>query len=246
MGVFGGLGMEQQKGNSATLLRVHEEQMADYESGLNWVNYNKLDAQITYRTVKRLFDAFASFIALVLLSPLFAVVALLIKLDDPKGPVFYSQMRIGQNGKAFRMYKFRSMCVNAEKLKKQLLAQNEVEGAMFKMKDDPRVTKVGKFIRKTSVDELPQLWNTLIGDMSLVGPRPSLPREVDKYSEYDKQRLLVQPGCTGLWQVSGRNDVGFHDMVELDITYIRNRSVGEDVRIMFKTVEVMVHPNGAY
>ncbi|MCH4056729.1 MAG: sugar transferase [Lactobacillaceae bacterium] len=238
--------MEQQKRASVTPLRDLRETAETYDSGLNWVNQEKLGAQITYRSVKRMFDFLASLVALVLLSPMFAIVALLIKLDDPKGPVFYSQTRIGQGGRAFRMWKFRSMCVGAEKMKKKLMAQNEVNGAMFKMKDDPRITKIGKFIRKTSIDELPQLWNALIGDMSLVGPRPPLPGEVDQYSEYDKQRLLVQPGCTGLWQVSGRNDVGFHEMVELDIQYIRTRGLAKDIEIMFKTVAIMIHPNGAY
>lgn len=196
--------------------------------------------------IKRGFDILASLMALIILSPLFLLVALLIKLEDHGGPVLYSQIRIGQAGKPFRMYKFRSMCVDADRKLKDLLAQNEVEGAMFKMKDDPRITKIGKFIRKTSIDELPQLWNALIGDMSLVGPRPPLPGEVDQYSEYDKQRLLVQPGCTGLWQVSGRNDVGFHEMVELDIQYIRTRGLAKDIEIMFKTVAIMIHPNGAY
>ncbi len=211
-----------------------------------WLNQDKINAQVGYLFIKRIFDIVASFAALFILSPLFLVIAILIKLEDPKGPVFYSQIRVGRNGKKFRMYKFRSMCVDADKKLKDLLAKNEVEGAMFKMKDDPRITRVGKWIRKTSVDELPQLWNVLHGDMALVGPRPPLPRETATYSEYDKQRLYVQPGCTGLWQVSGRNDVGFHEMVALDIQYIKTRNLWVDIKIMIKTVGIMIHPNGAY
>lgn len=195
---------------------------------------------------KRVIDIFGSLIGLTLLSPLFLVVAILMKKDEPHGPIFFSQTRIGKNGKPFKMYKFRSMCVDAEDKLSELLEQNEVEGAMFKMKEDPRITKVGKVIRKFSIDELPQLWNVLIGEMSLVGPRPPLVREVAVYAEYDKQRLLVKPGCTGLWQVSGRNEVGFDEMVELDLSYIRNMSIKNDLIIMVKTVGVMFKPNGAY
>lgn len=144
------------------------------------------------------------------------------------------------------MYKFRSMCVNAEEQLEELLKYNEVEGAMFKMKEDPRITKVGGFIRKTSIDELPQLLNVLIGEMSLVGPRPPLVRELRDYTPYDKQRLLIKPGCTGLWQVSGRNEVGFEEMVELDLSYIKNISLKNDIEIIAKTFGVMFKPNGAY
>ncbi|MFT8823639.1 sugar transferase, partial [Liquorilactobacillus satsumensis] len=141
---------------------------------------------------------------------------------------------------------FRSMCVDAEEKLKELQKYNEVDGAMFKIKQDPRVTRIGRFIRRYSIDELPQLFNVLAGDMSLVGPRPPLPREVKEYTEYDKQRLYVIPGCTGLWQVSGRNDVGFHEMVELDLKYIRKSGFLYDLGIMLKTIKIMVFPNGAY
>jgi exopolysaccharide biosynthesis polyprenyl glycosylphosphotransferase len=199
-----------------------------------------------YLIAKRIMDICGALIGLICLSWLFLIVALLIKLEDPKGPVFFKQVRVGKDGKEFYMYKFRSMVTNAEELLESLLHLNEVTGAMFKMKDDPRVTKVGKFIRKTSIDELPQLWNVLKGDMSLVGPRPPLPREVAQYTEYDKQRLLVTPGCTGLWQVSGRNDLGFDEMVELDLKYIRERSLLYDIKIIFKTIKIMIKPNSAY
>jgi exopolysaccharide biosynthesis polyprenyl glycosylphosphotransferase len=199
-----------------------------------------------YLIAKRIMDICGALIGLICLSWLFLIVALLIKLEDPKGPVFFKQVRVGKDGKEFYMYKFRSMVTNAEELLESLLHLNETTGAMFKMKNDPRVTKVGKFIRKTSIDELPQLWNVLKGDMSLVGPRPPLPREVAQYTEYDKQRLLVTPGCTGLWQVSGRNDLGFNEMVELDLKYIRERSILYDLKIILKTIKIMIKPNSAY
>ncbi|MGK4179960.1 sugar transferase [Lapidilactobacillus dextrinicus] len=237
--------MEQQTENISAI-QTATKAAAINNSDAVWLNQDKINAQVGYLFIKRIFDIVASFATLFILSPLFLVIAILIKLEDPQGPVFYSQFRVGRNGKKFRMYKFRSMCVDADKKLKDLLAKNEVEGAMFKMKDDPRITRVGKWIRKTSVDELPQLWNVLHGDMALVGPRPPLPRETATYSEYDKQRLYVQPGCTGLWQVSGRNDVGFHEMVALDIQYIKTRNLWVDIKIMFKTVGIMIHPNGAY
>jgi exopolysaccharide biosynthesis polyprenyl glycosylphosphotransferase len=199
-----------------------------------------------YLIAKRIMDICGALIGLICLSWLFLIVALLIKLEDPKGPVFFKQVRVGKDGKEFYMYKFRSMVTNAEELLESLLHLNEVSGAMFKMKDDPRVTKIGKFIRKTSIDELPQLWNVLKGDMSLVGPRPPLPREVAQYTEYDKQRLLVTPGCTGLWQISGRSNVGFKEMVELDLQYIRNRSILFDLKIIFKTVLVLFGSKDAF
>lgn len=167
-------------------------------------------------------------------------------MDDPDGGVFYSQVRIGKDGRKFRMFKFRSMITNADQKLKDLLQYNEIDGAMFKMKEDPRITKVGKFIRKHSLDELPQLLNVLAGDMSLVGPRPPLPREVKQYGVYDIQRLLVVPGCTGLWQVSGRNNVGFHTMVELDLQYISEANLWVDFVILLKTFRIIISPNDAY
>lgn len=210
------------------------------------INFEYQERRYLYKGIKRIFDFVASFIGLVLLSPLFLIVAIAIKIEDPKGPVFYSQTRLGKKQEPFKMYKFRSMVVNADKHLKELLDENEVEGAMFKMKEDPRVTKVGEFIRKYSIDELPQLVNVLLGNMSLVGPRPPLPREVKEYTPHDKLRLAVKPGCTGLWQISGRNDVGFHEMVELDLKYIDHRGFWFDIYVLFMTVAVFVHPNGAY
>ncbi|WP_207942072.1 hypothetical protein DOK78_003000 [Enterococcus sp. DIV2402] len=212
----------------------------------NIINPKIIEKKYFYLFVKRLIDIIGSTLGLVLLTPLFLVIAILMKKEEPTGPIFFSQIRVGKYEKNFKMFKFRSMCVDAEEKLAELLQHNEVEGAMFKMKDDPRVTRVGKFIRKTSIDELPQLWNVLKGDMSLVGPRPPLLREVVEYTEYDKQRLLVKPGCTGLWQVSGRNEVGFDEMVELDITYIKNLSLRNDITIILKTVGIMIKPNSAY
>ncbi|MBU7527292.1 MULTISPECIES: sugar transferase [Lactiplantibacillus] len=199
-----------------------------------------------YRFVKRLFDIVASTMALIILSPVFIIVAIAIKVGDSKGKVFYSQTRLGKNGKPFKMYKFRSMVSNADELLGTLMAENDVAGAMFKMKSDPRITKVGSFIRKYSMDELPQLINVLNGDMSLVGPRPPLEREVREYTNYDRQRLYIKPGCTGLWQATVRNSVGFDEMVRLDLVYVQKRSVGFDLRIILKTIKIMFRPNGAY
>lgn len=210
------------------------------------INLEYQNKRYIYRISKRIFDFVASLLGLIILPPLFLIVAIAIKIEDPRGSVFYSQIRLGKKQEPFKMYKFRPMIVDADKHLKELLDENEVDGAMFKMKEDPRVTKVGQFIRKYSIDELPQLFNVLLGDMSLVGPRPPLPREVKEYTDYDKQRLSVKPGCTGLWQVSGRNDVGFHEMVELDLKYINRRCFFFDLYVLLKTILVFIKPNGAY
>ncbi|PKF89905.1 multidrug MFS transporter [Bacillus sp. BA3] len=196
--------------------------------------------------MKRSIDIIGSLIGLMILSPIILLIAILIKIEDPKGPIFFKQVRVGKNEIEFQMYKFRSMVSDAEERLKDLLALNEVSGAMFKMKEDPRITKIGKFIRKTSIDELPQLWNVLKGDMSLVGPRPPLLREVVEYSSYDKQRLLVIPGCTGLWQVSGRSNLNFDQMVMLDLKYIEDRTFWFDFKIIIKTVIMIIGSKDAY
>jgi len=206
----------------------------------------EINQNILYLFIKRLMDMFGALCGIVLLLPIFIIVTILIKLEDPKGPVFFKQVRVGKDGREFGMYKFRSMVTDAEERLKDLLQRNEVSGAMFKMKDDPRVTKIGRFIRKTSIDELPQLLNVLKGDMSLVGPRPPLPREVKEYTSYDKQRLLVTPGCTGLWQVSARNSVGFNEMVKLDLEYIQNRNIIYDMKIIIKTIKVVCSSQNGY
>ena len=209
------------------------------------VNPAKVNDRPFYYVVKRLFDIVASACGLILLSPLFLFLVIKIRSEDG-GPAFYSQERIGKNEKPFKMWKFRSMVVDADKMLDELEDQNEIDGAMFKIKDDPRVTKIGHVIRKYSLDELPQLWNVLIGDMSLVGPRPPLPSEVEEYTNYDKQRLTVMPGCTGLWQVTRRSEADFDEMVWLDIVYINHSGLFEDFKLIVKTVLVMIHPNGAY
>ena len=198
-----------------------------------------------YEVIKRLIDIVCSFLGVLVLSPLFIIIAIIIKMTS-KGPVFFSQKRVGKNGKEFDMYKFRSMVVNAEELKEKLAAKNEMSGPMFKMKDDPRVTKVGKFIRKTSIDELPQLWNVLKGDMSLVGPRPSLPKEVAQFEDWMYKRLEVKPGLTCYWQVSGRNNIDFEDWMKLDIKYVDERSTWIDIKLIFKTVGVLFGDKNAH
>lgn len=198
-----------------------------------------------YEVIKRLIDVVCSFLGVLVLSPLFIIIAIIIKTTS-KGPVFFSQKRVGKNGKEFDMYKFRSMVVNAEELKEKLAAQNEMSGPMFKMKDDPRVTKVGKFIRKTSIDELPQLWNVLKGNMSLVGPRPSLPKEVAQFEKWMYRRLEVKPGLTCYWQVSGRNNIDFEDWMKLDIRYVEERNLWIDIKLIFKTVGVLFGDKNAH
>ncbi|MBC1559498.1 sugar transferase [Listeria booriae] len=183
----------------------------------------------------RVLDISVSLLALLISAPVLLIIMLLIKISDIKAPVFFKQKRIGLDGVSFEMYKFRSMVVGAEKLKAALLERNEVEGLMFKINDDPRITRIGKVLRKTSLDEFPQLLNVLQGHMSIVGPRPPLPEEVEEYTSYDKLRLLVKPGCTGLWQVSGRNKLSFQEMVELDLYYIRHRSIRFNCLILMKT-----------
>lgn len=205
----------------------------------------KVKEKPIYSFTKRVFDVGASFVGLTLLSPVLLVVAIAIKLES-KGPIIFSQDRVGLNGKIFKMYKLRSMVSNAEELKEKLLEQNEMSGPMFKMKDDPRITKVGKFIRKTSIDELPQLINVLKGDMSLVGPRPSLPKEVEQFEPWMYERLQVKPGLTCIWQVSGRNNIDFEDWMKLDIKYVRERSLWGDLKLVFKTFFVLFGDKNAH
>jgi exopolysaccharide biosynthesis polyprenyl glycosylphosphotransferase len=196
--------------------------------------------------LKRVFDIMASIVLMVLLLPVFLGVALAIRLESP-GAILFKQTRVGRWGRLFTMWKFRSMYMDAEARKAELMAQNEMSGGViFKMKDDPRVTKVGKFIRKTSIDELPQLWNVLTGEMSLVGPRPPVPLEVDQYSLSDRRRLEVIPGITCIWQVSGRSEIPFDQQVELDVQYIESQSFWTDIKILLKTVPALLFGTGAY
>ena len=198
-----------------------------------------------YLVSKRITDIVLAMMGLIILSPVLLIVAIAIKIDS-KGPIIFRQNRIGKNEKKFGMYKFRSMVVNAEELKENLEEQNEMSGPMFKIKYDPRVTKVGKFIRKTSIDELPQLWNVLKGDMSLVGPRPSLPKEVEQFDNWMFKRLSVRPGLTCYWQVSGRNNIDFEDWMKLDIKYVEERNFWIDIKLIFKTVFVLFGDKNAH
>ena len=214
----------------------------------NNIVLSEKDIQISklYLATKRTIDIVGSLTGIIILFPLFLLVAVCIKLEAVKDPIIFSQLRVGKNGKCFKIYKFRSMVRDAEEKLTELLHRNDVKGHMFKMKKDPRITKVGKFIRKTSIDELPQLINILLGQMSFVGPRPPLPREVKEYTEYEKQRLLITPGCTGLWQISGRSDLDFNQMLELDLKYISNRTIWFDMKIIVKTIFVLFNSKGAY
>ena len=196
-----------------------------------------------YLFLKRLIDIVGSGLGILILIPVFLIIGILIKLEDPKGSVFFSQKRNGLNGKEFNMYKFRSMVHNAEDLLE--MSKNEMDGPVFKIKDDPRITKIGKFIRKTSLDELPQLFNVLKGDMSLVGPRPPIPREVIQYNKYQYQRLLVKPGITCYWQISGRNNIDFDEWVELDLKYIKERNLFKDIYIILMTLPVLLGDKNA-
>lgn len=205
---------------------------------INIANQNR------YEKIKRFFDICLSAAALVVLSPLLLVIAILIYLED-KGPVIYSQTRIGKDGQAFKLYKFRSMCVDADEKLKDLQKLNERDGPVFKIRDDPRVTKIGKFIRKTCIDELPQLVNIIKGDMSIVGPRPPLPNEVEQYNSYQKQRLLVVPGLTCYWQIQKGEETTFDEWVELDLKYIKERSILLDFRLILLTFKVILSGKGA-
>ena len=226
-----------------------EKVFLDMTSSMNDINEEELrfdkalldikdiERKKSYEIFKRIIDFF---------SPVLVWIAYRIHKDEPSCSVIFSQKRVGRNGKPFTMYKFRSMCVDAEEQLTELLDKNEIKGAMFKIKEDPRITEFGKFIRRTSLDELPQLINVIKGDMSLIGPRPPLQREVAEYTQYDMQRLLVKPGCSCVWQVSGRNDVHFDEMVVFDIEYIKTRSTRNDLSLIIKTIKVMLKSSGAY
>lgn len=196
--------------------------------------------------LKRGLDIYASMLALVLFSPVFAAVAILIKLED-RGPVFFKQSRVGKCGRLFGMWKFRSMVPNADQLKDEILESNQhADGVTFKMKDDPRITKVGKWIRKLSLDEFPQFYNVLRGEMSLVGPRPPVPREVASYKAAHLRRLRVKPGITCIWQVAGRSEIDFEGQVRLDLEYIHSAGFLTDLKILIKTVPAVLFGKGAY
>lgn len=202
-------------------------------------------SQRKYWKRKRVFDFAASLVLLALSAPLLLLLAVLICLDDPRGGPIFRQTRLGLGGRRFTMYKFRTMAVDAEQRRAELAALNEMDGPVFKIRDDPRVTRIGKFLRRSSLDELPQLFNVLRGDMSIIGPRPPLPCEAAEYTDYQSLRLIVKPGLTGLWQVrADRNAVSFAEWVEDDMEYILNASLWGDVKLMLKTPFVMLRGEG--
>lgn len=204
----------------------------------------KYKKSLAYEFTKRTIDILVSLIGLIVLFPLLVVIMILIKIDS-RGPILFYQNRVGKNGKIFKMYKFRSMVTNAEDLLKELKNKNEMSGPMFKIKQDPRVTRIGKFIRKTSLDELPQLINILKGDMSLVGPRPNLPNEVREFDKWMLDKLVVRPGLTCFWQVMGRNSIGFLEWMKLDVKYVEKRSLKLDIILILKTIRVFFGDNTA-
>ncbi len=221
------------------------ERMIENFAGYAVVSYSLNYFDVRRLFIKRLMDIVGGFIGLVLTALITPFVALAIKIESP-GPVFFSQIRIGKNGRRFKIYKFRSMYIDAEERKKELEAQNELSGPMFKMENDPRITKVGKFIRKTSIDETPQFYNILIGQMSLVGTRPPTEDEFEQYSMYYRRRLSITPGLTGMWQVNGRSEVtDFDDVVKYDLEYIDNWSLGLDIKLILKTFTSVLFHKGA-
>lgn len=209
------------------------------------ISYSIYHVDYARQIVKRLFDILGGLIGLLLTAVLYPFIAILIKIDS-KGPVLFSQVRVGKNGRRFKIYKFRSMYVDAEQRKKELQKYNEMEGLMFKLENDPRITRVGKFLRKTSLDEFPQFYNVLRGDMSLIGTRPPTEDEFEQYSPYYRRRLCMTPGLTGLWQVSGRSEIeDFDQVVQLDLQYIENWSLTLDIKILLKTIWVVLGGKGA-
>lgn len=205
------------------------------------IGYKKI-----YIFFKRCLDILLAGIGLLLLLPVFLIIALLIKREEPHGTVLYKQVRIGLQGEPFVIYKFRTMEMNAEQKLEALKDKNEATGPLFKMKNDPRITKIGNYLRKFSLDELPQLVNVVRGQMSLVGPRPALPNEVAQFCELEKQRLVVKPGCSGLAQISGRSDLSFTEMISYDLEYVSKCSIRMDLLIIVKTIGIIIFPKGAY
>lgn len=225
---------------------------------MSYLDYEKVDKRTaerleklieksysSYWKKKRAFDLISTTLIMIILIIPILITALIIYIDDPHGSPFYKQIRIGRHGKEFYMYKFRSMYVDADKRKAELMARNEMDGPVFKIKDDPRITRVGRVIRKYSIDELPQLFNVFVGNMSLVGPRPPLPDEVEQYTDYDKLRLIVTPGITCTWQIMpNRNDIPYEKWLEMDLEYIETRTTWKDIKIIFRTPFAMLEATG--
>lgn len=208
-----------------------------------FISFSNLPSNYFAFQIKKLLGYITAAFIMICISPVFIVIAVLIKIDDG-GPIFFKQVRVGQNGRLFSCLKFRTMVVNAEKLRANLMNKNEQKGPVFKIKNDPRVTKIGAFLRKTSLDELPQFINVLLGDMSIVGPRPPIPSEVEQYERWQRRRLSMKPGITCIWQVSGRNNIPFEQWMKLDMQYIDSWSLGLDISIFFKTIKVMITRDG--
>jgi len=224
---------------------IDTEKYLDRIGGYNVVSFVQKDTPLHMLVIKRITDIIGACVGLGITGVITLFIAPFIKWESP-GPLFFSQERVGKNGRIFRLYKFRSMYMDAEERKKELIEQNEMEGFMFKMENDPRITKLGKFLRKTSIDELPQFWNVLKGDMSLVGTRPPTVDEFEQYEGYHKRRLSMTPGLTGVWQVSGRNDIkDFEEIVKMDVDYISNWSLKRDFKIILRTVQVVLGSKGA-
>ncbi len=225
---------------------------------MSYLDYEKVDKRTaerleklieksysSYWKKKRAFDLISTTLIMIILIIPILITALIIYIDDPHGSPFYKQIRIGRHGKEFYMYKFRSMYVDADKRKAELMARNEMDGPVFKIKDDPRITRVGRVIRKYSIDELPQLFNVFVGNMSLVGPRPPLPDEVEQYTDYDKLRLIVTPGITCTWQIMpNRNDIPYEKWLEMDLEYIETRTTWKDIKIILRTPFAMLEATG--
>lgn len=225
---------------------------------MSYLDYEKVDKRTaerleklieksysSYWKKKRAFDLISTTLIMIILIIPILITALIIYIDDPNGSPFYKQIRIGRHGKEFYMYKFRSMYVDADKRKAELMARNEMDGPVFKIKDDPRITRVGRVIRKYSIDELPQLFNVFVGNMSLVGPRPPLPDEVEQYTDYDKLRLIVTPGITCTWQIMpNRNDIPYEKWLEMDLEYIETRTTWKDIKIILRTPFAMLEATG--
>lgn len=198
-----------------------------------------------YLFAKRLLDIFGATAAIVIAAPIILLAAIAVKLETP-GPVFFRQYRLGRNGRPFLLYKIRSMTASAPDIRDSLEDENEASGPVFKIKADPRITKIGRILRKYSIDEMPQLFHVLLGQMSLVGPRPPIPAEVERYAPWQTERLAVKPGLTCIWQVSGRSDIGFDDWVRLDIEYVRTRSLALDINLLLRTIPAVLTARGAY
>ncbi len=222
-----------------------EGNMSEAIPHANLASTFKINDSLVYAAAKRGFDVAVGVLILILLIPIFPLIALMIKLDT-RGPVFFKQIRVGRDGRIFEFYKFRSMLDRAEETKQTLELQNEQDGPIFKIRSDPRITSVGRFLRRSSLDEIPQILNVIKGDMSIVGPRPPLPSEVTNYQPWHHRRLEVKPGITCLWQISGRSQIGFNEWMRLDMEYLKTRSFRADLLIFLKTIPAVIARKGAY